>query len=180
MEVSHWFSQAGIFFPNRTEKLAFAPRRVKQFTPTRERLAEPALERRLCQKRVPRALALTMAFDMALALLGVGSAGMPEHTAELSRRARPDLSAVGCPPQNGVLPADVPPHHVTRHVDTLRRHHFRSRLLRCRYLRWPGFLPRRGNFSDQGRVGPKVLQVDFSLKLTRFQIEPELAEARAP
>jgi hypothetical protein len=29
-------------------------------------------------------------------------------------------------------------------------------------------------------VGPKVLQVDFSLKLTRFQLEPELAEAREP
>ena len=152
----------------------------KQFTPTRQTLSQPALERRFCTKTCAPSLALTMAFDMALALLGVWSAGMPEHTAELSRRAPPDLSAVVCPPQNGALPADVPPHHVTRHVDTLRRHHFRSRLLRCRYLRWPGFLPRRGNFSDQGRVGPKVLQVDFSLKLTRFQIEPELAEARAP
>ena len=29
-------------------------------------------------------------------------------------------------------------------------------------------------------VGPKVLQFDFSLKLTRFQLEPELAEAREP
>lgn len=29
-------------------------------------------------------------------------------------------------------------------------------------------------------VGPKVFQVDFSLKLTRFQLEPELAEAREP
>ena len=57
-------------------------RASKQFTPTRQTLSQPALERRFCTKTCAPSLALTMAFDMALALLGVGSAGMPEHTAE--------------------------------------------------------------------------------------------------
>ena len=102
----------------------------------------------LCTKPVPRSHVLATALDMALELLGIGSAGLPEHIAELSRRARPDVSDVGRPPQNGVLPADVPPQHSEWHSGWQLWQQVRARLLRCRYFHWPGFLRHRGNNSE--------------------------------
>ena len=152
----------------------------KQFTPTRQTLSQPALERRFCTKTCAPSLALTMAFDMALALLGVWSAGMPEHTAELSRRAPPRSVCrwVPTPKRSATCRCTASP------CDSTRRHARSTSVsvgvtsVQVPPLAW--ISPSARQFLLTHGVGPKVLQVDFSLKLTRFQLEPELAEAREP